>query len=168
MNELDIDRINSIAPYKVFRTKRYGYYGFVTKTGVAISVGFDNDDLLSTESYQFAIVNTNNKPSPRDKALRDTIFAILNEFFRVNNATMLYICEDGDGRQAIRSRLFSHWFSTFADKGIYTILQSSIVDREGVNNFFAIITRNDNPNFEQVMEEFSRTVHFFSHKPNQN
>lgn len=128
-------------------------------------VGFDDDDLLSTELYQFSIVNGNDKPSPRDNGVKDTVFAIINEFFRVNNATMLYICETGDGRQAMRSRLFSHWFTTFADKGKYSILQSSIVDSENIENYFAIILRNDNPNLQQVITEFANTVNFFSHKP---
>lgn len=166
MKGLDVAIINETAPYKVFTTERYHYYGFETKAGVIIYVGFDDDELLSSESYQFTILNGNNKPSPRDNGVKDTIFAIINEFFRVNNATMLYICETGDGRQAMRSRLFTHWFSTFAGKGKYSILQSSIVDREGVDNFFAIIIRNDNPNINQVITEFTCTVNFFSHKPN--
>jgi hypothetical protein len=78
---------------------------------------------------------------------------------------MLYICETGDGRQAMRSRLFSHWFTTFTDKGKYSILQSSIVDSENIENYFAIILRNDNPNLQQVITEFANTVNFFSHKP---
>jgi len=165
MKELNIDRINETAPYKVFNTGRYHYYGFRTKAGVVLFVGFDDDDLLSTESYQFSIVNGNDKPSPRDNGVKDTVFAIINEFFRVNNATMLYICETGDGRQAMRSRLFSHWFTTFTDKGKYSILQSSIVDSENIENYFAIILRNDNPNLQQVITEFANTVNFFSHKP---
>lgn len=165
MRDLDISRINETAPYKVFVTRRNHYYGFITRAGVVLSVGFDEDDLISTESYQLVLLNGNNKPSPRDVAVRDTIFAIVSEFFRANNATMLYICEDGDGRQAMRSRLFSHWFSAFVGNGVYTMLQSSIVDRDGASNFFAIITRNDNPNFNEVMAEFTSTVRFFTHKP---
>lgn len=130
-------------------------------------VGFEEDDLLSSESYQFTILNGNGKPSPRDNDVKKTIFSIIKEFFRVNNATMLYICETGDNKQAMRSRLFSRWFSTFADKGKYSILQSSIVDREGVDNFFAVILRNDNPNIAQVIAEFTSNVKFFRHKPNE-
>ena len=111
------------------------------------------------------IVNANHKASPRDKYVRDTIFAIVSEFFRLNNVTMLYICESGDGKQAMRSRLFTYWFSEFIDKGKYTLLQSSIVDDEGIDNFFAIISRNDNPNLKNVISEFYDNVMFFSQKP---
>ena len=165
MKDLDLNSINRTAPYKVYRTERYHYYGFVTKTGVDLYVGFDDDDLITTESYKLIILNCHNRPSPRDAAVKDTIFAIIKEFFRVNNATMLYICETGDGKQAMRSRLFSYWFITFADKGKFTYLQSSIKDAEGVDNFFAIITRNDNPNLKRVITEFYEAVDFFGHKP---
>ena len=47
----------------------------------------------------------------------------------------------------------------------YTLLQSSIVDDEGIDNFFAIISRNDNPNLKNVISEFYDNVMFFSQKP---
>ena len=78
---------------------------------------------------------------------------------------MLYICESGDGGQAMRSRLFSHWFADFADKNKYAFLQSSIVDKEGTENYFAIITRNDNPNFDDVMDECKSAIRFFRDEP---
>lgn len=165
MKDLDISRINEIAAYKVYKTKRPHYYGFVSNAEVKFVVGFDEDDFISSESYQLIIANVNQRPSPRDKGVRDTVFAIIQEFFRVNNVTMLYICESGDGKQAMRSRLFNYWFSLLADKGKYTILQSSITDEEGINNYFAVISRKDNPYAAQVMTEFYETTYFFSCKP---
>lgn len=165
MKELDINRINESAPYKVIKAKHPNYFRFISETGVEFAVGFDEDEFISSESYQFIIVNYNSKPSPRDKGVRDTIFAVINEFFRANNATMLYICESGDGKQAMRSRLFNYWFSTLAEKGKYAIYQSSLVDDEGINNFFAVITRTDNPHASEVIKEFYDNLYFFSHKP---
>ena len=165
MIQLELLKLNKISPYKVFPSSRKGYYGFVSKSGVEFAIGFELDDFISSDSYQLIIVNANHKASPRDKYVRDTIFAIVSEFFRLNNVTMLYICESGDGKQAMRSRLFTYWFSEFIDKGKYTLLQSSIVDDDGIDNFFAIISRNDNPNLKNVISEFYDNVMFFSQKP---
>ena len=165
MKQLDLLKLNKTSPYEVFPSSRKGYYGFVSKSGVEFAIGFELDDFISSDSYQLIIVNANHKSSPRDKYVRDTIFAIVSEFFRLNNVTMLYICESGDGKQAMRSRLFTYWFSEFIDKGKYTLLQSSIVDDEGIDNFFAIISRNDNPNLKNVISEFYDNVMFFSQKP---
>ena len=165
MNNLDLARINHEAPYKVRQLKKPGYFSFVSGADVEFAVGFDSDEFLSTESYQLIIANINHRPSPRDSKVRATIFAIIEELFRVNNVTMLYICESGDGKQAMRSRLFNYWFTNFIDRGKFTMLQSSIIDREGVDNFFAIITRNDNPQAKQAISEFYDNVYFFNHKP---
>ena len=62
-----------------------------------------------TETYQFSIINGNNKKSPRDPKVRETIIAIVENFFMENQEVMLYICETGDGKQSMRNRLFEYW-----------------------------------------------------------
>ena len=72
---------------------------FVTHCGVQISIAFENDFLIQTDvSYQLIIGNSNQKKSPRDHKLQLTILTIIEEFFRKNQAAMLYICETGDGK----------------------------------------------------------------------
>lgn len=139
---------------------------FTTDFGIRYVIVFDLDDTsLSHITYQFVITNANNKRSPRDKKLRDTIIAIVEDFFAENDEVLLYICDTGDGKQAMRSRLFNYWFSSFAEKGRYTMLQSSIKDEEGVENFFAIISRNDNPVLKDVVMEFSEAITILTQKP---
>lgn len=165
MNQLDIARINETAPYEVFKSERFNYYGFITDASVLLYVGFDEDDLLTSPSYQLVLLNGNNRPSPLDPNVRQTIIEIIREFFRVNNATMLYICETADGKQAMRNRLFRHWFDIFAKKEAFVLLDSKIIDREGVTNYIAIITRKDNPYFNNVIDDFTSAIKFFGEKP---
>lgn len=100
--------------------------------GIHYSVGFMEDDiLLSKDSYQLIIANINNHKSPRDYKVRDTILSIVDEFFNTNNSTLLYICETGDNKQRMRSRLFEYWFSTYTRKSQFTTISSSIIDDEG-------------------------------------
>lgn len=115
---LSLERINSgETPYQVEPTEQNGFYQFFTDGGVHYSVGFMEDDvLLSQNSYQLIIANINNHKSPRDRKVRDTIVSIVDEFFRCNNSTLLYICETGDNKQRMRSRLFEYWFSTYIVK----------------------------------------------------
>ena len=133
--------------------------------GAEFVIGFDEDDFISSESYQFIIVKANDVPSPMDKGVRDTVFVVIQEFFRANNSVMLYICDTGDGKQAMRSRLFHYWISSFLDKGKFTVLQSSVKDGEGIDNYYAIITRNDNPHAKEAINEFWETTYLFSQKP---
>jgi len=115
--------------------------------------------------YPLIIANLNNVKSPRDTKVRDSILAIVDEFFNKNQSTLLYICETGDGKQGIRSRLFEYWFETYRYKALFTMLTSSIVDEEWVVNFATLILRNDNPLLAEVVAEFSESVQLLSQKP---
>jgi hypothetical protein len=106
MVTLSLERINTNSPYQVSASDLENRFTFQTGYGVIYSVQFLDDDLLSYESYEFVIVNANNRKSPSDKKLKDTVIAILREFFTVNNSTILYICETGDKKQSMRARLF--------------------------------------------------------------
>ena len=163
---LSLKRINENSSYPVETTGEDGFYQFFTDGGVHYSVGFMEDDiLLSQNSHQLIIANINNHKSPRDHKVRDTIIAIVDEFFRNNNSTLLYISETGDSKQSMRSRLFEYWFSTYNRKALFTMISSSIVDEEGVVNFATIILRNDNPNLSEIIAEFTESIQLLSQKP---
>ena len=163
---LSLKRINENSSYPVETTGEDGFYQFFTDGGVHYSLGFMEDDiLLSQNSYQLIIANINNHKSPRDHKVRDTIIAIVDEFSRNNNSTLLYICETGDSKQSMRSRLFEYWFSTYNRKALFTMISSSIVDEEGVVNFATIILRNDNPNLSEIIAEFTESIQLLSQKP---
>ena len=49
-------------------------------------------------------------------------------------STLLYICETGDKKQALRNRLFERWFSTFERKAQYTFVASSLLDDEDLES----------------------------------
>ncbi len=129
-------------------------------------VGFEADDIsMSFKAYQLVIINANNKKSPRDLKVKDTIIAIVEDFFIRNNETLLYICETGDDKQSVRSRLFEYWFAHYERKLWFTFLSTSIVDEDGIVNFATIILRNDNPYITDIISEFTNTVKYLSEKP---
>ena len=166
MNRLDIQRINAMAPYLVTFHETDESYIFVTESGVEYSIGFMPDDLLqSDESYEFVIANLNGKKSPRDKKVKDTIVAIVEEFFNSNSATILYLCSTSDGKQLTRGRLFQNWFESYKYSNRFTMITSTLVDEYGIDNIAALIIRNDNPRLGKVLAEFGETIEMFSHKP---
>lgn len=165
MIPLSLQCINDSAPYAV-ESLRPNYYEFFTEKGTHYAIGFEEDDvLLSYPAYQLIIANINHNKSPRDSKVRDTIVAIVDDFFRKNNSTLVYICETGDQKQQMRSRLFEYWFSTYSRKAFFTMISSSVVDEEGVVNFVTIILRNDNPNLTNVIADFTESVRLLSQKP---
>ena len=166
MKALSLDIINASAPYEVYWHEASRTYRFRSDYDVVLAIGFDDDDIIETaESYVFSIINVNNVPSPRDMKMRDTVMLIIENFFDMNQAALLYICESGDGRQQMRSRLFEFWFSTYRLKDEFLLMPVSIEDMEGTENFAALIIRKDNPRFIDVVSEFSNTVAMFRVKP---
>ena len=76
--------------------------------------------------------------SPNDMKVRDTIFLIIEEFFASNPNILLYQCETGDNRQAMRDRLFLRWFKNYEHNDRFYIKVSTIV-AEKVKNYAAMI-----------------------------
>jgi hypothetical protein len=158
--------INKRAPYHVNATDANNNIDFVTDYGVQYIVGFDKDDTsLSFVTYQFFITNANNIKSPRDPKLRKTITAILEVFFQQNNEALLYICETGDGKQSMRSRLFEFWYNHYEGRKILMFLEASVVDADGVVNYTALLIRKDHPQLTEIVTEYTNTVKLLNDKP---
>ncbi len=165
MNTLSIESINLLSPYKVIQGEN-GTYSFVTDSSVEIFVCFEKDEILQTgESYQLGISNPKGTKSPRDLKIRQTILAIVSEFFAKNQAGLLYICETGDGMQKMRNRLFKYWFSIYEESDEYYFQPMTIYDEEGNENYAALIIRYDNPLFAAVVREFTTTINLLNSKP---
>ena len=49
---------------------------------------------------------------------------------------------------------------------LFTTMTSVLKDEEGVENTATLIIRNDNPDFDLLVSEYSKTVKFLSQKPN--
>lgn len=110
---LSIDDINGSSPYKVEYAENKAFVIFKTDYDVHYLVGFEYDDSsFDFATYQLVIINSNNNKSPRDPKVKDTITSIVEAFFSENENVLLYICETGDAKQAMRSRLFQYWFSS--------------------------------------------------------
>lgn len=164
MKALDLNRLNVKAPYSVWEAGKQSY-GFKTDFGVLFRIVFiDDQTIWDNGSYEFAILNENNKPSPNDGKVKNTIFAIIEEFFERNQDILLYQCETGDSRQAMRDRLFLRWFNEYERSENYIIKVSEIV-AEGISHFVAIIVQKSNPSLQAILQDFDNFVGFFKIKP---
>ena len=92
MIALDISLLNLKSPYYVVQDAD-GDLLFETDYGVKYGISFElNEGMMNYPAYEFGILNKNGQPSPNDRKLRDTILAIIEEFFRANGGVLLYIC----------------------------------------------------------------------------
>lgn len=166
MVSLNLERINASSPYRLTPTRRPLFAQFTTDYGVRYSIGFSANDLWpALEVYEFNIVNTNNRTSPRDPKVRDTVLAFIYDFFQTREAAMLYICETGDNKQRMRHRLFRRWIETSPYKKYIFDLFTHINDTEGTEHYAALLYRIDHPAAGALAAEFTQTVQILSEKP---
>lgn len=164
MNALDLNRVNRLAPYKVW-TENGCDFLVETSKGHLFVIGFMDDySIWPTGAYQFTINNQSHQPSPLDYKLRETILLLIEAFFDSNPDILLYICETGDGRQAFRSRLFVRWFNNYSRRDAY-VMQTVEVEEGNTRNFAALIVQKSNPRLSEILSEFNETISILTNKP---
>ena len=155
MNTLRLENINLHSPYRVWQTQEDSHYYFQTDTGIQYDIVFAPDtSIINSGAYTIDIVNRQHVASPVDMKLRQTIIAIIEEFFEANgNEAMLYITETGDGKQMFRNRLFIRWFNLYSHHDKY-IIKTAEGKMDGQDNFIAIFVCKTNPHAQYIIEVF--------------
>ena len=160
MIELDIARLNLTSPYFVTQDEE-GDLLFVTDSGIRYAISFDfNDGMMNYPAYEFGILNKDDQPSPQDRKLRDTVLAIIEEFFHSNGGVLLYICATGDGMQKFRFRLFLRWFNTYEYRELYELRAIEDVMDDDTPNYGAIIVEKSHPDLELILDRFDELAAF--------
>lgn len=159
---LSLSSINKTAPYQVWTENGYTFL-FRTGDGVTYEIGFVEDCMISDDGdvSQLIISVVNGDASHRDSKIQDTVTAILEEYFKTDYSTLVYICDTNDGRQSFRQRLFSIWFHSYSEKDrFFHEYKELIID--GIGYYMAILSRKDNPllpdrlaAFESVFKQIS-------------
>ena len=153
MIQLSLDSINESAHYYVMLSPKGGYI-FETEGGIHYTISFEEDSPIGgCNTFQFIIEKMENVRSGYDSKVEQTILAIINQFFVEHLDVLLYLCDDSDGREANRNRLFLSWFKKNADPERFTILTANATI-EGKGFYAAIIVENRNPMLKSIIEDF--------------
>lgn len=106
MNRLDVNLINLFSSYHVW--EEHGRFFFETDNGLKYFVDFTLEDNPKFVAYWFNLVRMTGTTSPNDKKIWQTVFCVIEAFFRANPDILLYMCSTVGGQQAQRVRLFAH------------------------------------------------------------
>lgn len=159
MKLLDIERINEYSPYKLEREN--DVYLFETDYNIQYAVWFEQDPVSSSiPAFWFNLTNRSQKASPNDPKIRSTIIFIVEEFFRSNPDILLYMCDNADEQQAMRSRLFLRWFNAYGQQSEYYTRTEMIMDGTE-ENYIAIILKRTHPHFQEVVDIFDKQIAMF-------
>lgn len=163
MKPFSFDRLNLISPYRIWQTG--DQFLFTTDYDVLLGVSFEEDDHImdSSRIFWLNIINNNAKLSPRDPKVMPTIWAIIEEFFRVNPEVLVYYCDSANNQQAMRARLFHHWFEAYKGHKDF-IWRHAEIPEEHIINYVAMIVQKNNPKVEEIVAEFDEQAKLLSHK----
>lgn len=111
---------NSQPPYDFCQESEWNY-SFITISGVKYIAYFVDYSIYHpdfNEVYTFNFEPEDPAPHPIDPRIAATIIAILQEFFQSKERAMILVCDNIDGKENKRSRLFDRWYTNFKSKDI--------------------------------------------------
>lgn len=159
MNALDTSRLQLTSPYTV--VSEGDEYLFRTDSDILYAVSFQVYDAIpGLTAYWFDLSNRSHKASPNDVKVRETIIAIIEEFFIQNPDILLYMCDTADEQQSMRARLFLRWFNGYEQQKKYTIRTAVVVD-EGIESYIALIIQRSHPQYEEIINLFDTEIATF-------
>ena len=154
---LSVDKINEKSPYWVLQLSDM-QFRFITRNGIVYRVGFYPDEyFMKDKAYQFFIDNVDEVRAPKDTNVYKVIAVILEEFFNYDSSVMLYICDPRDKRESVRAALYKRWFDNYSQRDKLT-LRDAELNFKGYIVYSGMILRNDNPEYQRIVENFDAFV----------
>lgn len=158
-----LSELNKKSPYMLESAGMYSFT-FVTEQGKRYEIGFIQDLMISDEGvYQFFITTEDQFKTVLDKKIQQTVFVVIEDFFKNEGVVLDYICAIEDHRQASRDRMFQQWYANSLEKEQYYMRNLS-VEIDDTNYFSSVIMRYDNPRFKAMTEAIDRFIQDFQDK----
>lgn len=149
---------DSQTPYKIQEEEDLTY-SFTTKHGItyhAYFLDYSNYHPAFSNVYTFNIEPENEIPHPIDRRIALTVAHLLRQFFKHNENAMIMICDNLDGKELKRERLFSRWFLQYNDGNIMKYDASSVT--EDYTLYVSLYLHKSNVNVRQLVNAFYEVV----------
>lgn len=153
--------LNLQNPYDVIETSELDY-SFETKDGILYRAYFLSAAHLHinfVDAYSFSIEpvgNVEETKHPIDGRISVTIASILKDFFRKNENSMLMVCDNIDGKEEKRRKLFERWFHCYNDYSLIKLDAS--LENEDYKLFVSMFINKLNPCRESLIDAFNELV----------
>lgn len=145
-------------------------YQFVTVQDVAVTVRLSKDPRWfpnnpEIEKAHSFFIETDKPSMVLDIRLRNTVLHVMTNFFKQNNAIIIYFCDPRDGRGNTRYAKFNRWFGLVNDPSIekhdrQVFVTDLRVDenvnlvRSELSVHASILLRKTHPNYDAAIRIF--------------
>jgi Family of unknown function (DUF6169) len=119
-----------LRPYPLSSINAYTY-SFITENGieyycsfVSYAEYFQKHPAVAPQFFAFNLELRDKKAKPQGNDIRiaDTVVTIVGNFLEAQNNAVVYVCDNSDGREAVRARKFKSWFAYY-DHPSHQIIQ---------------------------------------------
>ena len=145
---------NSQLPYEFCKESDWNY-SFITISGVKYIAYFVDYSVYHPdfdEVYTFNFEPEESTPHPIDPKIAATIVTILQEFFQSKERAMILVCDNIDGKENKRNRLFSRWYTNFKTKDILKF------DASATTEEYQFLLSSSHPRKEKLIAAFYELV----------
>lgn len=152
---------NSLNPYKTTETEGL-YYTFVTKDDIVyrayfLNVSYLHPDLINTYTFNIEPVgDTNTTRHPIDTRIGMTIAYILHNFFTKNQNSMLMACDNTDGKEDKRRKLFDRWYNIYNDNSLIKL--DAALENDIYKLHISMYINKTNPRRGQLISAFNDLI----------
>ena len=150
--------LNSLLPYKITEERNL-FYSFTTEQGVVYHVYFLDYTIYFpdfTNIYTFNIEREDDVPHPIDRRIAVTVAYVLQQFFEHKENAVVMVCDNLDGKELKRARLFSRWFLQYNDGNIQKYDASS--ESDDYTLYASLYVHKENRYIKQQVETFYELV----------
>ena len=148
-------------PYDVIEESELDY-SFCTKDGIIYRAYFLSASHLHdsfTDAYSFSIEPVGDSEDtihPIDVRISVTIASILKNFFQKNENSMLMVCDNMDGKEEKRRKLFDRWYHHYDNYSLIKLDAS--LENEDYRLFVSMYINRNNPKRELLIRAFNELV----------
>lgn len=154
MNGYDFEPSDSDPNTFLFKTRYGRFYEIKFKPTPYL---FSDAPEYADDVYELSIITIGQgaMKTPPDPAIAWTVFAIGQAFAEwLGHPIFLFICDTCDGKQAVRARTFTRWFTEIGNPYILKI-DGSFPDEKAGANYVSLIIRLDHPYFREATVAFA-------------
>lgn len=150
----------NLQPYKI-TTYSPDYYSFITDAGIEYicyftpySEYFKNYPAsISSQFYSFNLELSNKEIKPKgiDKRIGDTVVTIVGDYLASKINAVVYVCDNSDGREAVRSRKFLSWFDYYDHPSNKIVKVTSNFTVGGLFIYSSLLIHKKNKRFNDLV-----------------
>jgi hypothetical protein len=162
-----------LQPYPIQKTDQFTY-AFNTSKGIEYNCSFvtyaeyfPNHPKVAPYFFAFNLEQRDKKiklPSGTDKQIADTIITIVGDFLNSEINAVVYICDNSDGREAIRARKFLSWYNYEEHPSHKIIKVSGDLDAGGITLYTALLVHKNNKLKKELVQAYLELIDYEDEK----